>query len=163
MAIHNGQIVRFKDLPFSIIRKFLEDMLSNKEAIICLNRMGYQNVSDMLEKYCWCRFGAFDGNPDLLKDQTQFTPEYWDCGKRGDCPYQFILCEKVWFGSIYLTKKQIEIVKLIASGRPDKQICDDAGITYFTLVSHKKNIYTKLNLHSHAEITAFAYKNNLID
>jgi len=162
MAIHNGIIMPFRNLPFPILRLFVDDMLSNTDAVVCLNRMGLNSMSRMLEKYCWCRFGAFDGNPDLLKNKVNFTYEYWDCGCRGDCPHQFILCNRVTIGDITLTKKQVEIVKLIATGQPDKIICDEANITYNTLITHKRNIYAKLELHSQAEITAFAYKNNLI-
>lgn len=162
MAIHNGEIMPFRKMPMPILRIFIDDMLSNTEAIICLNKMGLNSITKMLEQYCWCRFGGFDGVPDLLKDKVNLTCEYWDCGKRGDCPYQFILCDKVTICDAQLTKKQVEIVKLIATGKPDKIICDEANVTYYTLTTHKKNIYAKLGTHSQAEITALAYKHNLI-
>jgi len=161
MAIHDRKIVPFRRLPFRILKAFMLDMLSNKKAMVCLIRMGIISPGSMLEKYCWCRFGAFDKNPDFSNGDQNFIYEFWDCGHRHDCPYQFVLCDRVWFGDTYLTKKQVEIVQLIATGKPDKQICDMAGITIQTLYSHKKNIYNKLNMHSQVEIAAFAFKNNL--
>lgn len=162
LATYNGAVVPFGKLPVSIISKFRAEMFKNPEAIDCLKKLGYTNTAEMLERFCWCRFGAFDATPDLVNDSVDFNHEYWDCGFRHDCPFEFTLCNRVKCGDSHLTKKEVLVVKLIASGIPDKQICEKANITYLTVITHKKNIYKKLDVHSQAEITAFAYKNNLI-
>lgn len=162
MAMYNGNVVYFRSLPIPILKKFMIHMFANAEAMQCLNNIGYTSINSMLERYCWCRFGGFDGNPDMITDNGEITSEYWDCGKRNNCPYEFKLCNKVWFGSIYLTRKEVEVVKLIASGYVDKVIADKACISLNTLLTHKKNIYTKLSLHTQTEITAFAFRHHLI-
>jgi len=162
LATYNGVVMPFSKLPFSVLRKFLDEMLKNTDAVECLRKLGYKSIGKMLERFCWCRFGAFDTTPDLSNEKVEFNNEYHDCGHRDNCPYEFTLCDRVRCGDRYLTKKELLVVKLIASGIPDKQICDEARIAYLTVTTHKKNIYRKLEVHSQAEITAFAYKNNLI-
>jgi len=162
MSTYNGVVIPFAQLPTSILQKFLNEMNRNPEAVDCLKKMGYTSEVKMLERFCWCRFGAFDATPDMVSKDAEFANEYWDCGCRNSCPFEFTLCDRVKCGDKYLTKKEIMLVKLIATGIPDKQICYEANITYLTVTTHKKNIYKKLDVHSQAEITAFAYKNNLI-
>lgn len=162
MAIYGGKVIPFSALPHSITIHLVDEMMKNPDAIESLRQIGYKCIDDMVERFCWCRFGAFDTAPDLVTGSGETNNEYWDCGHRDNCPFEFTLCDKVRCGDKYLTRKEILVVKLIASGFPDKQICDEANITYLTVISHKKNIYKKLDVHSQAEITAFAYKNNLI-
>lgn len=161
-AIYNGSCISFFDLPEDIIDFFRTEMLQSTEIFIALNKGGIKLMHDMLKQYVWCNYGGFDNTPDFDAELESTVKEFWDCGKRDNCPFEFTLCDKVRCGDNYLTRKEILVVKLIASGFPDKQICDEANITYLTVISHKKNIYKKLDVHSQAEITAFAYKNNLI-
>lgn len=69
----------------------------------------------------------------------------------------FILKEKknlVEFEQYKLTKREIEILQMIISGKSYKLIADICCISLHTLFSHTKNIYNKLNIHSRAEIAA---------
>lgn len=161
-AIYSGKTIEFRNIPFRILKAIANELLRNKEAVKALASFGIVSFKDMLKKYSWCRYGAFDFNPDFDTKSGKTNTEYFDCGNRTTCPFQFIICDKFRFNGIYLTKKQIDIVKLIASGKPDKVVCSLANITYQTLLTHKKNIYSKLQLHSQSEITAFAINHNLI-
>jgi DNA-binding NarL/FixJ family response regulator len=53
-----------------------------------------------------------------------------------------------------LTTRENEILKLLNNGLTYKEIADQCSISPQTLNSHIKNIYTKLNVHSRAEIAA---------
>lgn len=46
-----------------------------------------------------------------------------------------------------LTKKEIEVMKLISEGLEDEEIADKSYIALSTLKTHKHNIYCKLGLH----------------
>ena len=103
----------------------------------------------MTYKYSWCMYGGYDHRPDLDTSTKNFTSEYWDCGNRGNCPFEFTLCDRVKIivngVAVFLTKKEVNVVILIASGCTDIQSADKAGIELNTLLTHKKNIYSKLD------------------
>ncbi len=53
-----------------------------------------------------------------------------------------------------LTKRELEILGLLMDGLSYKEIADKCSISIQTLNSHIKNIYTKLGVHSRAEVSA---------
>jgi len=161
-AIHNGKVLPFDYLPTEIVELFMDDMLHNTGAVFCLHKMGMKNINDMLRQYVKCRFGGLDKRADLDTTRKDINPDYWDCGKRDSCPYQFAICDRVRVGDIYLTIKQIEVVKHIAAGLTDKETAVRLNISIDTLHTHTKNIHYKLGVHSQSEVTTFALRNNLI-
>lgn len=61
-----------------------------------------------------------------------------------------------------LTKREKEVFHLIANGSRSPQIAEKLGIKLSTVLMHRKNLFTKLDLHSIAEIVHFANINNLM-
>jgi two-component system response regulator NreC len=62
-----------------------------------------------------------------------------------------------------LTKREIEIVRLVAQGFSNNQIGKKLFISPRTADTHRTNIMRKLDLHNVAEIVRFAFQNKLID
>jgi DNA-binding NarL/FixJ family response regulator len=62
-----------------------------------------------------------------------------------------------------LTPSEIEITKLIASGLTTKQIAAKKHISFHTVMSHRKNIFRKLNINNTSELIMYAIKTGLID
>ena len=62
-----------------------------------------------------------------------------------------------------LSEREIEIVKLIAFGKKNKEIADRLNVSHHTVHSHRKNIMKKLNVNSASEITAYAIKSGIIE
>lgn len=62
-----------------------------------------------------------------------------------------------------LTKREREILKLIAEGMSYKEIGNELFISVRTVETHKNNILQKLELKSTIELVKFAIKNDLID
>lgn len=60
------------------------------------------------------------------------------------------------------TKRELEIIKLIAEGKTNKEIADEFNISIRTVDSHKNHIMQKLQVKSVVEIVKFAIKNELI-
>lgn len=162
-ALYNGSTLMFPDLPESIIDIFRDEMLSNSTAIIALNKAGYRTVSEMLHKYVWCNYGGFDNTPDFDTENQEFVKEYWLCGNRDNCPFNHKICGQLIAPSgEYLTKQEIKIIKLIAQGHFDAELADTLNISPNTIISHKANIFRKLQVNSKNEVTIFAYENNLV-
>jgi DNA-binding NarL/FixJ family response regulator len=61
-----------------------------------------------------------------------------------------------------LTKRELEILRLIAAGMPNRAIAAELAISERTVHRHVSNILVKLDLHSRAAATAFAYKHGLV-
>jgi len=62
-----------------------------------------------------------------------------------------------------LTKREIEIIRLVAQGFSNNDIGKKLFISPRTVDTHRTNIMRKLDLHNVAEIVRFAFQNKLIE
>ena len=62
-----------------------------------------------------------------------------------------------------LSRRELEVLQLIARGLNNVQIGEELYIAESTVKKHVSNIYTKLELNSRAEVTAWAWKNGFVD
>lgn len=62
-----------------------------------------------------------------------------------------------------LTATEQNILKEIASGKSTKEIANDRNISTHTVISHRKNIFRKLEVNSVYEATRYAIKAGLVD
>jgi DNA-binding NarL/FixJ family response regulator len=62
-----------------------------------------------------------------------------------------------------LTGREVEILRLIAAGRTNRQISDDLVLSLRTVARHAANIYAKIGASNKAEATAYAIKHGLRD
>jgi two-component system response regulator NreC len=62
-----------------------------------------------------------------------------------------------------LTKREREVLQLIAEGKTNKEIATRLNLSVYTVDSHRGKIMEKLNLHSTGELVRFAIKNGLSD
>ena len=62
-----------------------------------------------------------------------------------------------------LTAREIEVVTLLAKGFINKEIADKLHISLTTVITHRKNIMTKLNAHSLSDVIIYAVMNGHID
>lgn len=61
-----------------------------------------------------------------------------------------------------LTDREIEVLKLVASGMSNPQIADELFITVNTVKSHLKNILAKLKLDNRTQVAAYAVQAGLV-
>ena len=61
-----------------------------------------------------------------------------------------------------LTRREREILKLIAEGYKNKEVADYLYISLKTVEKHRANLMKKLDLHNAAELTAFAVDKGLV-
>ena len=65
-------------------------------------------------------------------------------------------------GNSPLTAREIEVLRLVATGRTNRAIADGLGISQKTVARHLSNIFTKLGLTSRAAATGYAYQHDLV-
>ena len=61
-----------------------------------------------------------------------------------------------------LTQRELEIVRLLASGKTNRAIAQALVISEKTVASHVSHIFTKLGVTSRSAATAYAYDHNLV-
>ncbi|MEU8799737.1 response regulator transcription factor [Spirillospora sp. NPDC048819] len=61
-----------------------------------------------------------------------------------------------------LTPRELEVLRLVATGATNRQIAETLLISDKTVARHVANIFTKLGLSSRAAATAFAYEHDLL-
>jgi ATP/maltotriose-dependent transcriptional regulator MalT len=62
----------------------------------------------------------------------------------------------------HLTARELEVLGLVATGKTNRGIADELGLSEKTVARHIANIFTKLGLSSRAAATAYAYRNRLV-
>ena len=62
-----------------------------------------------------------------------------------------------------LSLREKEVIAGVVKGLTNKQIADDLCISLHTVITHRRNIAAKLDIHSTAGLTIYAIVNNLID
>ena len=61
-----------------------------------------------------------------------------------------------------LSGRELEVLRLVAAGKSNRQIAGELVISEHTVARHVQNIYRKLSLSSRAAATAFAFENDLV-
>jgi DNA-binding NarL/FixJ family response regulator len=62
-----------------------------------------------------------------------------------------------------LTAREVEVLRLIATGRTNRAIAERLGISEKTIARHVSNIFTKLGLSTRAAATAYAFQHDLVE
>ncbi|HAH36571.1 MAG TPA: DNA-binding response regulator, partial [Algoriphagus sp.] len=60
-----------------------------------------------------------------------------------------------------LSRREIEIIKLIKEGLTNKDIAEELGLSQSTVETHRKNIHNKLGVSSRVELVNKAHEMNL--
>jgi DNA-binding NarL/FixJ family response regulator len=61
-----------------------------------------------------------------------------------------------------LTQREIEVLKLIAEGYPNKKIAEVLTISPKTVEKHRASLMTKLDIHNAAGLAAYAVEQGLV-
>ena len=61
-----------------------------------------------------------------------------------------------------LSQREVEVLRLIASGHINKEIADKLAISLNTVLTHRKNITAKLGIKSVSGLTFYAMMNGLV-
>ncbi|MDQ2651771.1 MAG: LuxR C-terminal-related transcriptional regulator, partial [Chloroflexota bacterium] len=61
-----------------------------------------------------------------------------------------------------LTAREVEILRLIAAGRVNREVADELFISPATVARHIANIYRKLDIDSRAKLAAYALRQGLL-
>ena len=75
----------------------------------------------------------------------------------------FLKTEKTNTNSSALSNREKDVLRYIALGLTNKEVADKLFISIHTVVSHRKNITKKLDIHTVSGLTIYAVLNKIID
>lgn len=61
-----------------------------------------------------------------------------------------------------LTRRELEVVRLVATGKTNKEIAEELSLSVRTVDRHLENVFTKLDLPSRAAATAYAFRHKIV-
>ena len=61
-----------------------------------------------------------------------------------------------------LSRRELDVLRLVATGKSNREIAAALVISEHTVARHLQNIYAKLGLSSRAAATAFAFEHDLV-
>jgi DNA-binding NarL/FixJ family response regulator len=96
----------------------------------------------------------------VLEGKTYISPQVTEQVMEGYLESSRKLKKKTDWDTI--TRREREILKLVAEGYKNRQIAELLHISLKTVEKHRANIMKKLDLHSASELTAYAIEKNLV-
>ena len=75
----------------------------------------------------------------------------------------FLQTEKIIVTNSVLSNREKDVLRYIALGMTNKEVADKLFISVHTVVSHRKNITKKLDIHTVSGLTIYAVLNKIID
>ena len=154
-ALSNGHTVKFEELHPTKRALIFEKLLSDEVAIHDLKDLPQ---SEAIERFAFCVYGAADHEPDFDCNGNLKQADNFICSN--NCKCLKWESKNISIEGNKLTPREIEIVTLLASDQPDKQIADELGITESTLNTHKKHLFDKFHVLSKSGLItkAISYK-----
>ena len=62
----------------------------------------------------------------------------------------------------HLSSREMEVLQLIAEGRPNKQVAVELGVSFKTVDKHRQHLMSKLDIHDVAGLTRYAIVEGII-
>lgn len=156
-ALSNGKTIPFNQLEPLKRALIFEKLLSDDVALEDLRSLP-QN--EAIEKFAFCIYGAADHEPDFNEEGELKKADNFICSN--NCKCLKWLSKNISVDGNKLTPREIQIVMLLASDKPEKQIADQLDITESTLNTHKKHLFDKFNVHSKSGLITKAIANKII-
>jgi DNA-binding NarL/FixJ family response regulator len=63
----------------------------------------------------------------------------------------------------HLSSREVEVLQLIAEGKPNKQVAAELGVSFKTVDKHRQHLMGKLNIHDIAGLTRYAIAEGIIE
>lgn len=160
-VMYQGNTISVKQLPSNILASIARKLETDAEAKKQLNNLNVVGFLPRLEKYLSCRYGGFDQVADLVNGTLQ-EADYTPCPMRGNCISEGKLCKPVKGINGSLTPRELQVLKLAAVGKQEKEIADALHCAPRTVTNHMASLFKKTGAGNKTELALFAHKKNLL-
>ena len=159
-ATIKGSTLDFASWPESLKAALKADLNNHPNAVQALIDLDLETDDEMLWQYARCRFGSFDGRPDI-KDGKFLHTEYWDCGIRGKCPFEGKLCCSMKLSGGVVTAREMQVWELVTEGLLDKEIAARLKISDTTVPQYVRNLCKKGKVRHRGELIRLGTQLNI--
>lgn len=83
-------------------------------------------------------------------------------GSVHDAPMPAVVTDRPWPNPHGLTRREIEVLTLVAEGRTNDEIAASLHVSMATVKSHVNRIFTKARVETRAQAVAYAYETSLV-
>ena len=142
----------FPALPVMVVTKY-SDPKFVRECFQVFNVAGYILKTSSFEEFTGGIRDVFEGNR-YLSHSLQLYPK--EMAEPHEDPFS-----ESFLARYNLTRREIEILALIAQARSNADIAENLFISPQTVGAHRKNIMRKLNISTTAGLVRFAIENQL--
>ncbi len=155
--VSNGQTFNFKELEPAKKAQIFEQFLKDEVALSDLKHLPQEEAT---EKYAFCIYGAADHVADFNENGKLNKSDNFICSNNCQClKWQ---SKSLKIDGNKLTKREIQIVNLMASDLADKEIAANLKITESTLNTHKQNLFEKASVKSKSGLITKAINQKII-
>lgn len=155
--ITNGQTHNFNDLNGAMKAQLFTELLNDH---VAMNDLKHLTREEAIEKFAFCNYGAADHEPDFCEKGKLKKSDNFLCSS--NCMCLKWKSKKITIDGQTLTKREIEIVTLMASDLADKQIASELNISESTLNTHKHHLFEKAGVHSKSGLITKAINQKII-
>lgn len=156
MGTHSGTVKSFFELPQQFISVLTQKMHSNPSTILALDLAGYKTNESKLEKFAECNYSGFDFVADF-KEGNLSQSEFHECGYRGQCPMEGIVCGFFKAKGNIITPFEIQMIHLLATEDTLPVIAEKLKVCMTTLEVKKQKLYEKLGVLSRPYLVSICY------
>lgn len=149
-VVYNGIGRDFEETPEWAKNLLIEEMLSDKIAMKCLQEWEGLDEKDYLKQFTYCRRGGNDDKPDICGKGKLSAPEFVPCPKRETCRFAGKLCKNLTTDTGVLTPSLMKVIQNVEL--PDKLIADklfksrDTINTQMTAIRYVTGCQNKIEL-----------------
>jgi len=161
MALHDGQLKILDELPVEFRAALKAEMYKSPSIVVALEMAGIMSQTEQLEKFAECRFGGFDLQADYQNGKFS-EAEYHECGFRGTCPMEGVVCGFFKFNGKVITPLEIELIKLLATEDTIPVIAEKLLLSVNTLEIRKKALFEKMGVFSRARLVTMAFNLHIL-
>jgi DNA-binding NarL/FixJ family response regulator len=170
------------EIALEVQAPFLRAMSSRAHGAVLLSENDSSKALDVLREswQTWCELEA---PYEAARVQVLMAVAYRQLGDEDAAKLEFASARRVFerlgattdlarldaavdeqasHSSNSLTTREVEVLKLLASGATNREIAHKLSISEKTVARHVSNIFMKLDLSSRAAATAYAYQNKLV-
>lgn len=155
--VSNGQTFQFKDIEPLKKAQIFQQLLNDDLAFEDLKHLPQEEAT---EKFAFCIYGAADHVADFTENGLLNKADNFICSN--NCKCLKWKSKSITIDENPLTRREIQIVNLMASDMPDKEIASRLKITKSTLDTHKRNLFEKASVQSKSGLITKAINQKII-
>lgn len=157
-CITAGVTYKWLDTPDDVKDRVYKIFINDVKAYAAMSRWGKEG-DEALKQYVICRFGSFSESADIEKNAVE--NEYYDCGKKGECPYEGKICKTIKAPYGVISPGELKVLILLCEDMSDKQIASAMNLSRATISDRVRSLCSKIGEATRTGVAVWAVKHGI--